>query len=859
VSASVVLLRALVTRYARSHVLRAAVTLVAVAVGVASAYAIDLADATAVASFSSSVDVVANRVNLQVLGNGEGFDERTLVRVERLPGVLSASPVVTGELVMNDGSHGIQGAIEGEIVRVLGIDVTRATVPPGVQDAQRSSPDFDLHRFIDERGIFVSRRIAQAYGAPQGGMLHAFAGAHAVALPVLGVIAPGTIGVDSSVAFTDVATAQTIFGSAGRLDRIDVVADPSQLAQVRAQIAALLPSGARVVTPKTRVAEIGRMLSSFTMNLAALADVALLVGMYLIYNAVAISVVQRSSEIGTLRALGARASQIFWTFVAEGAIYGVLGSLAGLALGAFLARFSLAAVQTTVSMMYAGSHSDAVIYDWWSTLRAFAIGSGLAMAAAAIPAAGAARTPAARTMRNTGAAELQRQGFTRATALGGLALLVLAAVASRLPPVGESVPVFGYLAALLAIAGVSLETPLVLAVVAVPLQRFARGAELTIGSAFLRASPRRLSAAIASLTVAVAMMIAISILVGSFRSTIVAWTNDTLAADLYIGSRGAAAADPHGNFTAATAARIARVPGVAAVDTIRILDVLVEGRPAELGAIDFSSLVTRGKLRFLGGVDPAALAPQMRDGDAAAISLPFATHFGMRAGDAFWLDTPAGRTRIRVAAVYNDYSTNGGTFFIDQRTFARLFHDPAFDSIAVYVAPGARIEDVRSAIERAVAPLQVDITSNVELRGYALHVFDRTFAITGALYIVSIAIAVLGVISTLFALVLERRVDLALLRYAGLTRNGVVRVVFVQALVVGALSGVLGIALGLLLALDLIYVINRQSFGWLIEWRSPGWFYLQAFAMVVAAALVAAIYPAIVASRIRASEALRVE
>jgi putative ABC transport system permease protein len=848
------LVRALVTRYARTHALRAAVTLAAVAIGVASAYAIDLANSTAVASFSRSVNVIANRVNLQIVGNGEGFDERTLLRVAAVDGVRSASPIVTGELILPSG-----GGIEGEIVRVLGIDLTRGTSAPGFDEGEDSSPDFDLHRFIDGRGIFISRRVSSAAHAPIGGALRAYAGARPVSLPVAGVIPPGAPGVDSSIAFVDIATAQTIFGSIGKLDRIDLVVDPERLAGVRATVDGLLPPGTRAIAPKTRLDEIGRMLSSFTMNLTALADVALLVAMYLIYNAVAISVVQRGSEIGTVRALGATRADVFWTFVAEGAIYGVFGSVAGLALGAFLARYSLTAVQTTVAALYAGSHSDSVIFDWWTTLRAFSLGTGLAMAAAAIPAFGAARTLPARTMRNTGAAEPRIRGFTAATAWAGLAILLLALLASRLPAVGDGIPAFGYVAGVLAIAGASLETPLLLAAFTVPLRRLARGAELTIGAAFLRASPRRLSVAIASLMVAVAMMIAIAVLVGSFRSTIVAWTNDTLSADLYIASRGSAEASPHGDFTAASAARIARVPGVAAADTLRELEVVVEGRPAQLGAIDFSSLVSRGKLRFLGNVDVARLAHAMRGADLAAISVPFATHFGLATGDTFQLDTPAGRTRMRVAAVYNDYSTNGGTFFIDRTTFARLFNDRTFDSIAVYLKPGARPPAVRSDIERSLAPLDVDISSNVELRAYALHVFDRTFAITGVLYAVSIAIAVLGVINTLFALVLERRVDLALLRYLGLSRAGVVRVVFVQALVVGVLSGLLGIGLGILLASDLIYVINRQSFGWLIEWRSPGWFYLQAFGMVVAAAMVSAIYPAIVASRIRAAEALRVE
>jgi putative ABC transport system permease protein len=848
------LVRALVTRYMRAHALRSLVTLVAVTLGVASAFAIDLANGTAVDSFASSVNVIANHVNLQVLGTGEGFDERTLLRVQDLPGVIAASPVVTGELLVG----GSGGPFDGEIIRVLGIDITRATVPPGVKDAQADAPAFDLDRFLDGNGIIISRRIAQTYHARPGSELHALAGPLAVRLPVMAVVPPNTIGVDSSVAFVDIATAQQLFGSVGRLDRIDLEADPARVDQVRADVQRVVPPGTRALAPKTRLDEIKRMLASFTMNLAALADVALLVGMYLIYNAVAISVVQRSSEIGTLRALGTTRAQIFWTFIAEGAFYGVVGSLAGLAFGFLLARVSLAAVQATVSALYVGSHSDAVIVGVWPIVKAFALGTLLAMAAAAIPAAGAAATAPARTMRNTGAAEQKLVGATRNAALAGFVALALAALSARLPAIGDGIPVFGYVAGMLAIAGFSLVSPLVLLAVTYPLHAL-RVVDVTIAVAFLRASPRRLAVALASLTVAVAMMVAIAVLVDSFRATIIAWTNDTLSADLYITPPGTVDASFRGDFTPAVVARVRRVPGVAAVDTIRRLDVPIEGRYAQLGATSIDAVIARSKLRFLGNPDPAELAAAMRDRNAVVISVPFATHFRRGVGDEIVLDTPSGRVALKIVGMYNDYSTSGGTFFMDSRTFERLFHDSTYDSLAAYLKPGAEAGRVRTAIERAVTPLRVDIATNADLRGFALDVFDRTFAITRALYVVSIVIAVLGVVSTLFALVLERRLDIALLRYVGLTRGGVGRVVFVQAAVIGALAGILGLLLGVALAADLIYVINRQSFGWLIEWHSPVLFYVEAFGMVFVAAILAAIYPARVAGDIHTTEVLRVE
>ncbi len=725
--------------------------------------------------------------------------------------------------------------------------------------AQAGAPAFDLHRFIDGDGIFVSRRIARTYHAPQGQYLRGAAGARAVALPVMGVIAPGTVGVDSSVAFVDIATAQALFHAVGRLDRIDIVADPARLAAVRDAVQKLAPPGARVLTPKTRIDEIARMLASFTINLSALAYVALLVGMYLIYNAVAISVVQRTSEIGTLRALGATRRQIFLTFVAEGALYGVAGSVLGLLLGLALAHVALGAVETTVSSLYVGSHADTVLVGWMPTLKAFALGTVLSMLAAAQPAAAAAATVPARTMRNTGAAERRVGGFARRAALAGAALLLLGYGAARLPAVGDGVPLFGYVAGILAIAGVSLATPLVLVAFTVPLRSLSRSTYVTMASAFLRASPRRISVAVASLTVAVAMMVAIAVLVGSFRTTIVAWTNDTLKADLYITTPGAVDASVRGGFTPADLARVDGVAGVAAVDTFRGLDVPIDGKFAQLGATDMALLATRDTLRLLPGFGAATVARELIGHNAAIVSVPFETHFHLGPGDVIPLDTPGGNVKLKIVGEYNDYSTSGGTFFIDEGTFRRLFGDSTYDSIAVYLAPHARAGIVRTAIERALAPLHVEINTNADLRGFALAVFDRTFAITNALYLVSIVIAVLGVVSTLFALVLERRIDIALLRYLGLSRIGVQGVVFVQALAIGILSGLLGLALGIGLAADLIFVINRQSFGWLIAWHSPGLFYLEAFAIVVVAAVVAAIYPARVAARIATSEVLRVE
>ncbi len=855
------LFKALVAGHLRTNRLRSLVTLVAVGLSVAISLAIDLANATAVASFASSVNVVASRVNLQILGVGRGFDERTLLRVQDIAGVQQASPAIEDSVVV--GAR-LGDPLSGEILRVLGVDLLsplprddaqRVAVPSAYAQTARANP----YELIGERGAVVSRRVADRYGLRVGGGFEALAGDRPVHFRVSAILPGSFAAIDSSVMFVDVATAQELFGKVGRLDRIDLAVDPLRLGQVREAIARVVPHGARPLEPKVRTNEIRRMLRSFQLNLAALSYIAMLVGMYLIYNTVAISVVQRRPEIGTLRALGVTRRQIFTTFLAEGALFGVGGSLLGLALGGALAQFSVGAVARTVDAIYVGTHADRVLYDPPVLAKAFVLGVVLATVSALFPALEAAGTLPAITMREqSGGRRVAWPGA--GLALVGLLLLALAYAASFAPAL-DGIPVFGYLAGLLVIFGGSLCVPLVIASAAAAGSALAsRGSPAgRLGALNLGSSLRRNSVAVASLMIAIGMMVSVAILIGSFRATVVAWANETLKADLFVRPLGLQDASYDAHFSSAVATTIRRLPGVAAVDTFRAISIPFHGSLTTLGAADFRDLAERNKLRFLGGADVRALARRLPGSEDVVVSEPFATRFGVKAGDALPIDTPSGLVRFRVAAIYNDYSSDAGVILCDERTFARLFHDDGFDSLAIYAAPGIDPHELRTRVIRSVLPLRVDVQTTRELRALVITIFNRTFAITYALYIISIAIAVLGVVTTLFALVLERRREIGLLRYLGLRTRDVRRMVLYEAAYIGGLGGLTGVLIGTLLALLLIFVINRQAFGWLIELHVPWDFLAESIVLVVIAALLAGLYPARVAARIRTAEAVRTE
>jgi putative ABC transport system permease protein len=855
---------ALVLGHLRANRLRSAVTLVAVGLGVAVALAIDLANATAVRSFSASVNLVANHVNLQVLGVGRGFDERALLRVQAVDGVSYASPTIEESVVVGAKPG---DPFSGEILHVLGIDLLRPLprtggdelATPGAYTRGGGGSAIDPARLIGKRGAIVSARIAERFHLHVGDRLQALAGDKPVTFTVGFILPAAVAGIDSSVLFVDIVTAQEVFDKVGRLDRIDCIVDPARLGDIQKSIAAVIPPGARAIEPKVRTNEITRMLRSFQLNLSALSYIAMLVGMYLIYNTVAISVVQRRPDIGTLRALGAKRSAIFRAFLAEGAAFGVAGSLLGLVLGGLLAQLSVGAVARTVDTMYVGTHADHVIYDPLVLAKAFLVGFVLATVSALLPALEAASTAPAMTMRSSGfegRAARPGVGF----AFAGLACLVLAYGLTYLPAI-DAIPVFGYVSGLLIIAGGSLLVPL--AVVALSSAARAFAARLSppsrLAAVNLGSSLRRTSVAVASLVVAIAMMVSVAILIGSFRTTVVAWADETLRADLFVRPLGLQDASYDARFSPAMAARVRGVPGVAAVDTFRAISIPFRGSLTTLGAADFRTIAERNKLRFLGNVDTRALAQRIPGTLDVVISEPFSTRFGVRPGDEIPLDTPSGRVRLHAIALYNDYSSDAGVIIMDRGSFARLFHDDSVNSLAIYAAPGVDLGALRSRVIRAVLPERIDVQTTRELRALVISIFNRTFAITYALYVISISIAVLGVVSTLFALVLERKREIGLMRYLGLSLGDVRRMVFYEAGYIGLLGGAGGVAVGTLLALLLIFVINRQAFGWLIELHMPYDFLAEALVLVVVAALLAGIYPAQVAARIRTSEALRTE
>ena len=838
-----------------SDKLRTLLSVTAVALGIAAVVAIQLADRSAIASFQESVTQITGRANLSIAGLAP-FAEELLPRAyEAFAGRQSEvelSPVVEGVAVEAESR---------EALDVLAVDLaTDRAVRDTAVEGIRSVRDM-LLLLTDPGSLLVGCRFAARHRLRPGSVVSLIVNDRRRAFRVRGILSetgPGAA-LAGNIAVMDIAAGQLLFGRLGRLDRIDLVVPAEQLDDARRRLAPLLPPGVKLERSQARGEQVEKMLRAFRLNLSALSLVSLIVGAFLIYNTVAVSVVRRRPEVGALRAVGATRGRVMRLFLAEAVLLGLAGSALGIGVGRLLANQALALVAGTVNSLWFPLVPSPVHLDWRLAAVALAIGAGVALLSAVLPAREAAAVEPAQAVRR-GAHEHLRQLRRNRDAAAGLVALVAAYGLARLPAL-DSRPLFGYGAAILLVGGFALLMPLAMTglsrVASAALGRMNSVAGL-LAARSLSASLGRASVLAMALATAIAMMASVAIMVTSFRRTVDFWAAQTFRADLFIRSAGASGGRlPQATIDPLAIQAIAATPGVAAVDAFRAVEITFRGNPAFVACGDWDVLRRYGNLMFLDGRRAGEVmrpAPGL-----VVISEPFSLGNQVRQGDTILLPTPAGDRPFRVAGVYYDYTSDRGYAVMDRSDWLRYGGGPEATSLAVYLQPGADAERVRQTLLQRTASRALLITLNRELKANVMRIFDRTFAITWVLEAIAIAVAVLGIANALLALVLERRRDLGILRYLGASGRQLRRLVVFEAALLGLLACAAGLLLGVALSLVLIYVINRQSFGWTIQFSLPVGFLALATLAIYAVTCLSALFPARQAARIDPVDAVLVE
>jgi putative ABC transport system permease protein len=602
------------------------------------------------------------------------------------------------------------------------------------------------------------------------------------------------------------------------------------------------------------------MINAYRLNLLALSLIALFVGIFLVYNAVAFAANKRRYEIAMLRVLGTQRWQILALFLSEALVVGLLGAVVGVGLGMVMAKLALKAMAQTISELYLLVRAESLSLSPLVILLGAGAALGVALLGGLFPSLEASRT-LPREALYRGTLERRLHMSLSRISLIGTAVLGLGYVCSLQPPV-KGLPLFGFVAAFLILAGFSFLTPASVILINRALAPGLAGLfkiEGKMASRYLSRSLNRSAVAIASLMTALAMLISISIMILSFRQTVVTWAEQIIVADLYL-SPAVRLTGQRANLPLELVQSLPQLPGFVAMERLSEIPFRIDEVPVLLDVTDLEVKARLGRVMFRRGSSEEIL-DRCRQLNQVSISEVLANRLGLSEGDQLELPTPQGIQSLMIAGVFYDYRTEGGMVIMDRSTYNRYWpEERKYSSVGVYLEPGTNLDQARAFIRNKLKRSQeIFITSNRELRQEILRIFDQTFSITYALQVVAIVVAIFGIVNTLILLVMERERDIGVLKAVGASNQQVQRMTLLEAGLMGLISFVLGAVNGVLLSLLLIFVINKQSFGWTIQFSVPVAMFGKTLILVIVCALVAGLFPARNAVSKNVSEVMRME
>jgi putative ABC transport system permease protein len=804
-----------------SHRGRFALSVLAIALGVALGFAVALVNASAVNEFEGAMKTLSGNADLEVRGPRSGFAESVYPDVARDPDVAVASPVLE-----------VDARIEGrdEALRIYGADAFRAAaVTPALVPTAREALDV-----LRPGHLFVTPAASTWLGVGEGDELRVQAGMHGVALAVAGLAEAST---GERYGVMDIAAAQDLFSRHGVVSRIDLRMRPgASLEAVRARIASLLPPGVLVAPPRENAAATARMSRAYRVNLNVLALVALFTGALLVFSTQALSVVRRRAYSALLRTLGMTRGALARWLVLEGALAGCAGAALGIAGGYAIAYAVLRVVGADLGAGYFRGVAPRVVVDPIAACVFAAAGVAVAALGSLAPAREAARAQPAAALK----AGDEQEAFARLRSpWPGLAMLAIGAAMTVLPPVA-GLPIFGYVSIALLLVGTLLLLPRI-ASVALSRVHGERFVPAALAMAQLRGAPGQAGVSLATIVASVSLMVSMAIMVASFRQSLDDWLVRVLPADAYLraGSAGDSAF-----LTAAQQRAIASVPGIERIAFLRVQNVLIDpSRPrVALLARDLPQHDPGSALPLVG--DPYTL--RTSDPPPAWVSEALADLMRWQPGTHIDVPIGAATRRFVVAGVWRDYARQQGAIVIARATYVAMAGDDTATDVAVWLAAGKSVAEVRDRIDAALPDAaRLTLATPGEIRALSLRIFDRTFAVTYALLAVAIVIGLTGLSSSFGALVLSRRREFGMLRHLGMTRRQVAAMLAAEGLVVSAIGLAIGLVLGFAMSVILVHVVNRQSFHWGMEIHVP-W---ASLAALTAALLVAAVATTVASAR----------
>ena len=824
--------------------------IIGVALGVAIILAIDLANESVKRAFMYSAESIAGKTTHRIVGGTSGIDQRIYLEIRCNLGYRLSTPIIEEYVIAKD--------LDRQPMKLVGVDLLSASIFNDYSSGADFTRDVNLSTFmVRPNMVLVSEDLADHYNLGVNDILHIdFAGrSHQLVISQLVETSKTGFAFDNLL-ITDIAAAQEVLGKIGWIDRIDlIIPDLHSKSHIIEQIENILPIGARLEHNSEKTGSMREMVSAFQLNLTALSLLALVVGMFLIYNTVTFSVIQRRPTIATLRAIGATRNEVFIMILVEAIILGGLGTAGGVGLGILLGQGTVEMMSRTINDIFFVTNVRTVEITWDVLIKSSLIGLLASLFAALIPSYEATNVSPVSALRRSHIEEKTRMALTWVSTIGAL-VLVLGGI--LLIPNWNLIITFS--GVFMVLIGFSLLTPLVTLIIMRLVQQVLKRGFGLVSSMAIRDITRslsRTSVAITSLMVAVSVIIGVGLMTSSFRLTVEKWLEDLLQADIFISAPRVASSvasliDPQ------LVDEVQKVSGIKRILTNREVTVNANN----IGIVQLfavSADVAGNKRKYKSALGNVSETWEMVKSGGVVINEPMSVRFGLKAGDQIKLFTDKGGHSFEIVAIAYDFDVRPSVTIYDG-TYRLFWDDQNISSIALIIDSKTQINEIISQLRRQLAGKgQVVIQSNHSLRRNAMLVFDRTFTLTIALQVLSMIVAFIGILSTLMGFQLERRQEIGLLRALGVTGQQLWKLILLETGLMGASAGLIAMPVGLVLAIILIYVINLRSFGWTLQMHLQTMEFFKAFAVAVSSALVAGIYPAWQLSRIPVIDALRSE
>ncbi|MFL2627732.1 MAG: FtsX-like permease family protein [Dehalococcoidia bacterium] len=828
-----------------------------VAVGIAVFVAVDLANDSAKQSFRNSAASIFGETEFQLIGSTSGIPEKVYADVvksaELQPLLNIIKPIIDKQINLVD-TDGVE-----QKYRLLGINVINENVFSGTNnygiDFLNSQTGLNL---IAENQVFVSSLLATTKQLSITDELLVKGTNNKISIV-------GFFQNDNSlqrelmqnVIITDISVAQNITNSKGVLSRIDISSiDRQNQKTALDKWVSLLPSGVQLIPSYTYSDARKSITKSFDTNLLALSLLALLVGLYLIYNMMTFSIHRRKNLFGTLRAIGVTKNEIFSLVLVEGLLIGLLGAILGIMLGMLLAYFLLGLISSTINYQFFSSSPNTIEFETTIIYQALILGISGSIVSVLIPAWSASRIQPRELIDIYGKYSTYNNYHIILFFLG----LLLCSIGYLITLAPLTNLIIGFIAMFLVIVGLSLTVPtitqMVLVVMSLILEKIGRPTIITLSVETIKNSLNTIAICIAALSVSIAMTIGIGCMIQSFRATVEEWLDQSLVADIYIAPPTLGFGQDLKGIDDEFIRYASDIPEINYISQLGSYEIFKDGYLLNLIVVDSAEKIFDDVVQLKEG-EKKDIWKDFIQTDSILISEPLAFQKDIKLNDSFDILTDKGLKSFNVRGIYYDYSSTSGIAMVSKQVYDNYWNDSKVTSLALYLNDPEKSESVSNELlDKFDTDWDLQIISSKKLNDASMEIFDKTFEITFVLRSISLIVAFIGILGAISAIILSRAREFSILKSIGFTNNQLRSIIGNQTLIIGIISGLISIPLGIIITNLLIQIINKQSFGWSIPMQLLPSVFIEGIIVAILSAVLASIYPSVKISRNNIRKAL---